>query len=170
MIKLYNTKSNKIEEFKPIRENEVSMYVCGPTVYNHAHIGNARPLIVFDTLRRMFEAQGYTVNYASNFTDVDDKIIKTAKEEGVTEKDITTRYIDAYQKLRGSLNTLPLYAQPKVTETMEDIINFIDELVKLDHAYAVDCASLSFLQFLPQPSDLPVSDERFHHSSLQNPR
>lgn len=138
MIKLYNTKSNKIEEFKPIRENEVSMYVCGPTVYNHAHIGNARPLIVFDTLRRMFEAQGYTVNYASNFTDVDDKIIKTAKEEGVTEKDITTRYIDAYQKLRGSLNTLPLYAQPKVTETMEDIINFIDELVKLDYAYAVD--------------------------------
>lgn len=138
MIKLYNTKTNKIEEFKPIRENEVSMYVCGPTVYNHAHIGNARPLIVFDTLRRLFEAQGYTVNYASNFTDVDDKIIKTAKEEGVTEKDITTRYIDAYQKLRGSLNTLPLYAQPKVTETMEDIIHFIDELVKLDHAYAVD--------------------------------
>ena len=86
MIKLYNTKTNKIEEFKPIRENEVSMYVCGPTVYNHAHIGNARPLIVFDTLRRLFEAQGYTVNYASNFTDVDDKIIKTAKEEGVTEK------------------------------------------------------------------------------------
>ena len=138
MIKLYNTKTNKIEEFKPIRENEVSMYVCGPTVYNHAHIGNARPLIVFDTLRRLFEAQGYTVNYASNFTDVDDKIIKTAKEEGVTEKDITTRYIDAYQKLRGSLNTLPLDAQPKVTETMEDIIHFIDELVKLDHAYAVD--------------------------------
>ena len=138
MIKLYNTKSNKIEEFKPIKENEVSMYVCGPTVYNHAHIGNARPLIVFDTLRRLFEAQGFTVHYASNFTDVDDKIIKTAKEEGVSEKDITTRYIDAYQKLRSSLHTLPLYAQPKVTETMDDIIRFIDELVKLNHAYEVD--------------------------------
>ena len=138
MIKLYNTKSNKIEEFKSIKEHEVSMYVCGPTVYNHAHIGNARPLIVFDTLRRLFEAQGYTVNYASNFTDVDDKIIKTAKEEGVTEKDITTRYIDAYQNLRASLHTLPLYAQPKVTETMDDIIGFIDELVKNGNAYAVD--------------------------------
>lgn len=138
MIRLYNTKTREVEEFKPIKENEVSMYVCGPTVYNHAHIGNARPIIVFDTLRRLFEAQGYKVKYASNFTDVDDKIINTAKKEGVEESVISNRYIDAYQKLRHDLNTLDLYAQPKVTETMEGIIAFIAELVAKGNAYAVD--------------------------------
>ena len=92
-IRLYNTLSGKIEEFKPIKPNEVSMYVCGPTVYNHAHIGNARPIIVFDTLRRLFEAQGYTVKYVSNYTDVDDKIIKKAHEENVAEGVVSARYI-----------------------------------------------------------------------------
>ena len=90
-IRLYNTLSGKIEEFKPIKSNEVSMYVCGPTVYNHAHIGNARPIIVFDTLRRLFEAQGYTVKYVSNYTDVDDKIIKKAHEENVAEGVVSAR-------------------------------------------------------------------------------
>ena len=136
-IRLYNTLSGKIEEFQPIKPNEVSMYVCGPTVYNHAHIGNARPIIVFDTLRRLFEAQGYTVKYVSNYTDVDDKIIKKAHEENVPEGVISARYIEAYQKVRESLNTETLYATPRVTETMDEIIHFIDELVSTGHAYAV---------------------------------
>ncbi|MFR0980329.1 MAG: hypothetical protein ACLSFJ_12935 [Holdemania filiformis] len=122
-IRLYNTLSGKIEEFKPIKSNEVSMYVCGPTVYNHAHIGNARPIIVFDTLRRLFEAQGYTVKYVSNYTDVDDKIIKKAHEENVAEGVVSARYIEAYQKVRDSLNTEPLFATPRVTETMDEIIH-----------------------------------------------
>ncbi|MCI5774724.1 MAG: cysteine--tRNA ligase [Erysipelotrichaceae bacterium] len=137
-MKLYNSKSLKIEEFKPIKANEVSMYVCGPTVYNHAHIGNARPIIVFDTLRRLFEKEGYKVKYVSNYTDVDDKIIKKANEEGVSEEVIAKRYIDAYEKVRASLNTIPLDATPQVTQTMDDIIHFIDELVKSNHAYVVD--------------------------------
>ena len=136
-IRLYNTLSGKIEEFKPIKPNEVSMYVCGPTVYNHAHIGNARPIIVFDTLRRLFEAQGYMVKYVSNYTDVDDKIIKKAHEENVTEGVVSARYIEAYQKVRDSLNTEPLFATPRVTETMDEIIHFIDKLVQTGHAYQV---------------------------------
>ncbi len=114
------------------------MYVCGPTVYNHAHIGNARPIIVFDTLRRVLEANGYHVKYVSNYTDVDDKIINKAKEEGVTEKEIAERYIKAYQAVRDSLNAENLYATPKVTECMDDIIAFIDLLVKKGHAYEVE--------------------------------
>lgn len=138
MIKLYNSKSLKIEEFKPIKENEVSMYVCGPTVYNHPHIGNARPIVVFDTLRRLFEAEGYKVKYVSNYTDVDDKIIKKANEEGVSEEVIANRYIEAYEKVRNDLNTLALDATPRVTQTMDEIIDFIDQLVKTGHAYEID--------------------------------
>lgn len=138
MIRIYNSKSLKIEDFKPIKPNEVSMYVCGPTVYNHAHIGNARPIIVFDTLRRLFEKEGYKVKYVSNYTDVDDKIIKKANEENVSEEVIAKRYIEAYEQVRKSLNTIPLDATPRVTETMDDIIHFIDELVKSNHAYVVD--------------------------------
>ncbi len=138
MIKLYNSKHKQIEEFVPIKENEVSMYVCGPTVYNHAHIGNARPIVVFDTLRRVFEANGYAVKYVSNYTDVDDKIINKAKEEGVDEQVISERYISAYNKVREALNTLTPFATPKVTDCMEDIIAFIAKLVEEDYAYAVD--------------------------------
>lgn len=137
-MKLYNSYTLKVEEFKPIRENEVSMYVCGPTVYNHAHIGNARPIVIFDTLRRTFEALGYKVKYVSNFTDVDDKIINQAIAEGVSEKEIADRYIDAYNAVRESLNIVPLDATPRVTETMDEIIEFIDKLVKGNHAYVVD--------------------------------
>ena len=137
-MKLYNSYTLKTEEFVPIRENEVSMYVCGPTVYNHAHIGNARPIVVFDTLRRTFEALGYKVRYVSNFTDVDDKIINQALAEGVSEKEIADRYIKAYNEVRSSLNIIPLDATPRVTETMDEIIDFIDRLVKSDHAYEVD--------------------------------
>lgn len=138
MIKLYNTKTLKIEEFKPIEPDKVSMYVCGPTVYNYAHIGNARPMVVFDVLKRLFEAEGYKVKYVSNFTDVDDKIINKAIEENTTEAVIANRYIDAYQAVRKDLNTELPDITPRVTETMDEIIKFIDELVKTNHAYDVD--------------------------------
>ena len=124
-MKLYNSYTLKTEEFKPIEEGKVSMYVCGPTVYNHAHIGNARPIVVFDTLRRTFEALGYKVKFVSNFTDVDDKIINKALEEGVSEKEIAERYIKAYNDVRNSLNIVPLDVTPRVTETMDEIISFI---------------------------------------------
>ena len=135
MIRLYNTKTLQIEEFKPIHEGHVDMYVCGPTVYNYAHIGNARPMIVFDVLKRLFEAEGYSVTYVSNFTDVDDKIIKKAAKENTTEAVIAQRYIDAYQEVRTLLNTELPDITPRVTETMDKIIEFIDKLVKTGHAY-----------------------------------
>ena len=135
MIRLYNTKTLQIEDFKPIHEGHVDMYVCGPTVYNYAHIGNARPMIVFDVLKRLFEAEGYSVTYVSNFTDVDDKIIKKAAEENTTEAVIAQRYIDAYQEVRTLLNTELPDITPRVTETMDKIIAFIDKLVKTGHAY-----------------------------------
>ncbi len=138
MIRLYNTKSLRVEDFKPIKEGQVSMYVCGPTVYNYAHIGNARPMVVFDVLKRLFEAEGYKVTYVSNFTDVDDKIINKALEENVGEDVIAQRYIDAYQAVRTQLNTELPDITPRVTETMDQIIAFIDELVKSGHAYEVN--------------------------------
>ena len=137
-MKLYNTKTLKVEEFKPIEEGKVNMYVCGPTVYNHAHIGNARPIVVFDTLRRVLEADGYKVKFVSNFTDVDDKIINKAKEEGVSENEIAERYIDAYNAVRRDLHVEPLDATPRVTETMDQMISFIDKLVKNGNAYVAD--------------------------------
>lgn len=137
-MRLYNSYTLKVEEFKPIIENEVSMYVCGPTVYNHAHIGNARPIVVFDTLRRTFEALGYKVKFVSNFTDVDDKIINKALEEGVSENEIAERYIKAYNDVRSSLNIIPVDVTPRVTQTMDEIIEFIDKLVKNGSAYVVD--------------------------------
>ena len=137
-MKLYNSLTLKTEEFKPIHENQVNMYVCGPTVYNHAHIGNARPIVVFDTLRRVFEANGYKVKYVSNFTDVNDKIINKAIEEGVKETDIAERYIEAYNQVRESLNTEKLDATPQVTKTMNEMIAFIEKLVENGNAYVVD--------------------------------
>lgn len=138
MIRLYNTRTLQIEDFKPIHEGHVDMYVCGPTVYNYAHIGNARPMIVFDVLKRLFEAEGYTVTYVSNFTDVDDKIINKAAQEGTTEAVIAQRYIDAYQDVRKQLNTELPDITPRVTQTMDQIISFIDGLVRSGHAYEVN--------------------------------
>ena len=138
MIRLYNSRTLKVEDFVPIHEGHVDMYVCGPTVYNYAHIGNARPMVVFDVLKRLFEAEGYTVTYVSNFTDVDDKIIKKAAEEGTTENVIAERYIEAYQQVREQLNTELPDITPRVTETMDEIIAFVDSLVKSGHAYEVD--------------------------------
>ena len=137
-MKVFNTLTNRKEEFVPIKEGEVSLYVCGPTVYNHAHIGNTRPMIVFDVLRRTFEYLGYKVTFVSNFTDVDDKIIKAAKEEGITEKELTDKYIKAYEDVRRGLNLLfPTYA-PRVTETIQPIIDFIQGLIDTGYAYEVD--------------------------------
>ena len=137
-MKIYNTLTKKKEEFVPLEEGKVKMYVCGPTVYNLIHIGNARPMIIFDTFRRYLEYKGYDVNYVSNFTDVDDKIIKAAKQEGITEKELTDKYIKAYEDVRRGLNLeFPTYA-PRVTETMDQIISFIQKLVDKDYAYVVD--------------------------------
>ena len=137
-MKLYNSKTLRVEEFVSIKENEVSMYVCGPTVYNHIHIGNARPIVVFDTLRRVLMAKGYDVKHVSNYTDVDDKIIKQAKVEGVSEKELATRYMEAYNDVRKSLNALELTGAPQVTETMDEILRAIEEMVETGYAYVVD--------------------------------
>lgn len=137
-MKLFNSYTNKIEEFKPIEEGKVSMYVCGPTVYNHPHIGNGRPIIVYDTLKKTFEALGYDVTYVSNFTDVDDKIIKGAKEEGISEVELTKKYIEGYNQDRLSLNADIPDITPKVTETMDEIIAFIEDLVEKGAAYVVE--------------------------------
>ena len=137
-MRVFNTLTNKKEEFVPIKEGEVSLYVCGPTVYNHAHIGNARPMIVFDVLRRTFEYLGYKVTFVSNFTDVDDKIIKAAKAEGISERELSDKYIQAYEDVRRGLNLLfPTYA-PRVTDTMQPIIDFIKQLVDDGYAYESD--------------------------------
>ena len=137
-IKVFNSLTNKLEVFKPIKDNEVSMYCCGPTVYGDAHVGNIRPVIVFDTFRRFLEHLGYNVKLVSNFTDVDDKIIKKAIDEGVAENVITDRYIAAYKDVLAKLNVEPHFRNPRVTEYMEQIINYIDELVKKGAAYVVD--------------------------------
>ena len=159
MIRLYNSKTLQIEPFRPVKEGHVSMYVCGPTVYNYAHIGNARPMVVFDVLKRLFEAEGYTVTYVSNFTDVDDKIINRAIEENTTEAVIAQRYIDAYQALRVQLNTQIPDITPRVTETMDDIIAFIQEMVNNGSAYVSENGDVYFSV---------EADERYGEISHQN--
>ncbi|MGN1276267.1 MAG: cysteine--tRNA ligase [Floccifex sp.] len=137
-MKLYNSYTQKIEPLQPIQENKISMYVCGPTVYNYPHIGNARPIVVFDTLKKALQAQGYEVTFVSNYTDVDDKIINAAIENNVSEKEITDKYITAYNQVRTGLHAdLPDIA-PRVTETMNEIIAFIADLIEKGAAYQVD--------------------------------
>ncbi|MBS3991420.1 MAG: cysteine--tRNA ligase [Erysipelothrix sp.] len=136
-MRLYNSYTGQIEPFIPIKTNEVSMYVCGPTVYNHAHIGNARPIVVFDTLKNILEECGYQVHFVSNYTDVDDKIIVKAQEMNVSEQTITEEFIQSYEKVRESLNaTRPLTV--KVTDTMDKIIDYIESMVSQDIAYVND--------------------------------
>jgi len=134
-MKIYNTLTNKKEEFVPIEEGKVKMYVCGPTVYNFFHIGNARPFVVFDTMRKYLEYRGYKVKFVQNFTDVDDKIIKKAKEEGVTAGQISEKYIEEYYKDAAVLNVKKATVHPKVTETIQDIIKFVQDLIDLGYAY-----------------------------------
>jgi len=134
-MKLYNTMSKRKEEFVPLEEGKVKMYVCGPTVYNYIHIGNARPMIVFDTVRRYFEYKGYDVNYVSNFTDVDDKIIKKANEEGVSADEISKRYIAECKKDMQGMNVKPATKSPLATEEIGGMVELVQALVEKGFAY-----------------------------------
>lgn len=135
MIKIYNTLSRKLEEFRPQVEGQVSMYVCGPTVYNYIHIGNARPVVAFDTIRRYLTYRGYEVTYISNFTDVDDKIIKRALEEGISPEEVADKYIAAYLEDTQALGILPATKNPRVMDYIPEIIAFIEDLIAKDMAY-----------------------------------
>ena len=134
-MKIYNTLSKTKEEFVPLEPGKVKMYVCGPTVYNYIHIGNARPMIVFDTVRRYMEHKGYEVNYVSNFTDVDDKIIKKAIEEGVDSEVISQRYIAECKKDMASLNVKPATTHPQATQEICGMLDMIEDLIEKGHAY-----------------------------------
>ena len=137
-MKIYNTLTRRKEEFKPIRKGQVNIYVCGPTVYNYIHIGNARPIVVFDTLHRYMEYRGYKVKYAQNFTDVDDKIINRAKDEGVSALEISERFIKEYFDDADALNVRRADVHPKVSEHIDEIENFVDTLVGKGFAYEAD--------------------------------
>lgn len=143
-MKIFNTLSRTKQEFIPLEENKVRMYVCGPTVYNFIHIGNARPMIVFDTARRYMEHKGYAVNYVSNFTDVDDKIIKKANEEGVDPSVISERYIEECKKDMQALNVRPATTHPKATEEIGGMIEMIKTLIDKDHAYVAQDGTVYF--------------------------
>ena len=143
-MKIFNTMSRMKEEFKPIEPGKIRMYVCGPTVYNLIHIGNARPMIVFDTFRRYMEYKGYKVTYVSNYTDVDDKIIKEANEEGVDCPTITKRYIAEVEKDMAAMNIEPASAHPKATEEIQGMIDLIKQLVDTNHAYVAADGTVYF--------------------------
>ena len=137
-MQVYNTLTNRKEEFVPIEPGKVRMYVCGPTVYNFFHIGNARPFVVFDTLRRYFKYRGYDVKFVQNFTDVDDKIINRAKEEGITAPEVSEKYIKEYFDDAGALNVLKADVHPKVSEHIPEIIDFVQTLIDKGYAYEAD--------------------------------
>lgn len=137
-MKIYNTLTKSKQEFTPINPGKVGIYVCGPTVYDYIHIGNARPMIVFDTLRRYLLYKGYDVNYVSNFTDVDDKIIKRAIEAGVTSKEISERFIEEVKKDMKALNVMEATTHPKATEEIPDMIAMVETLIEKGHAYEVN--------------------------------
>ena len=143
-MKIFNTLTRTKEEFVPLHEGEVRMYVCGPTVYNFIHIGNARPMIVFDTVRRYFEYKGYKVNYVSNFTDVDDKIIKKANEEGVDSETISKRYIEECKKDMEGMNVRPATTHPLATEEIGGMIDMIQTLIDKGHAYVAKDGTVYF--------------------------
>ncbi len=143
-MKIYNTLTKNKEEFKPLREGEVSMYVCGPTVYNLIHIGNARPMIIFDTFRRYMEYKGYKVNYVSNFTDVDDKIIKAANAEGVDSSVISERYIKECKKDMQAMNVREATTHPKATCEIDGMIAMISTLIEKGHAYVAADGTVYF--------------------------
>lgn len=135
MIKIYDTMSRSLRDFVPLVDNTVSMYVCGPTVYNYIHIGNARSSVAFDTIRRYFEYRGYKVNYISNFTDVDDKIINAAKAANMSPKDLADQFIEAFKEDTGKLAVLPANQHPRVMDYMDDIISFVSVLIDKGYAY-----------------------------------
>lgn len=135
MIKIYDTMTRSLRDFVPLTENVVNMYVCGPTVYNYIHIGNARSTVAFDTIRRYFEYRGYTVNYISNFTDVDDKIIKAANEAGISTKELSDKFIAAFMEDTAQLGIKPATQNPRVINYMDEIIAFVSTLVDKGFAY-----------------------------------
>lgn len=137
-VKIYNTMTNRKEEFVPIDEKEIKIYVCGPTVYNYFHIGNARPFVVFDTLRKYLEYRGNNVKFVQNFTDVDDKIINKAREEGITAGEVSEKYIAEYFKDAAALNVTKATVHPQVTQNMKEIIAFVQDLIDKGYAYEVD--------------------------------
>ena len=143
-MKLFNTMSRRKEEFVPLEEGKVRMYVCGPTVYNLIHIGNARPMIIFDTVRRYLEYKGYEVNYVSNFTDVDDKIIKKAIEEGVSSEEISQRYIAECKKDMAGMNVKPATTHPLATQEIDGMIDMIQTLIDKGYAYSVADGTVYF--------------------------
>lgn len=143
-MKIYNTLTKEKEEFVPLEEGKVKMYVCGPTVYNLIHIGNARPMIVFDTVRRYMEHKGYDVNYVSNFTDVDDKIIKAAMEEGVDASVISERYIEECKKDMKAMHVKPATTHPKATEEIDGMLDMINTLIEKGHAYVAGDGTVYF--------------------------
>lgn len=137
-MKIYNTLTRKKEEFVPIDKEEIKIYVCGPTVYNYFHIGNARPFVVFDTLRKYLEYRGNRVKFVQNFTDVDDKIINKAREEGIPAGEVSEKFIEEYYKDAAALNVKKATVHPKVTENMDEIIQFVKDLIDKGYAYEVD--------------------------------
>lgn len=137
-MKIFNTMTRQKEEFKPLEEGKVKMYVCGPTVYNYIHVGNARPFIIFDTLRRYLEYRGYEVNYVQNFTDVDDKIIKRGHEENIAPEEVAKKYIEEYFVDADGLGIKRATVHPQVTNNIEEIIEFVKELEDKGYAYAVN--------------------------------
>ena len=143
-MKLFNTMSRRKEEFVPLEEGKVRMYVCGPTVYNLIHIGNARPMIIFDTVRRYLEYKGYEVNYVSNFTDVDDKIIKKAIEEGVSAEEVSQRYIAECKKDMAGMNVKPATTHPLATQEIDGMIDMIQTLIDKGYAYPVADGTVYF--------------------------
>ena len=143
-MKIFNTLTRTKEEFVPLEPGKVKMYVCGPTVYNLIHIGNARPMIVFDTVRRYFEYKGYQVDYVSNFTDVDDKIIKKAIEEGVDADTISKRYIAECKKDMEGMNVRPATRHPLATEEICGMLDMIQTLIEKGHAYAAEDGTVYF--------------------------
>jgi cysteinyl-tRNA synthetase len=135
MLKILNTLTRQKEEFKPLTPNEVNMYVCGPTVYNYIHIGNARSIVAFDTIRRYLEFLGYKVKFVSNFTDVDDKMIKEANKEGITVPEVADRYIKAFYEDIATINVQKATINPRASDNIQEIIDFISDLIEKGYAY-----------------------------------
>ncbi len=143
-MKIFNTLTRQKEEFKPIEDKKIRMYVCGPTVYNLIHIGNARPMIVFDTFRRYMEHRGYEVNYVSNFTDVDDKIINRANEEGISCDEVAEKYIEECKKDMEGMNVRPATVHPRATREIDGMIELIEKLIELGYAYKTEDGTVYF--------------------------
>ncbi|HPY36859.1 MAG TPA: class I tRNA ligase family protein, partial [Clostridia bacterium] len=137
-MQVYNTLTRKKEDFVPVKEGKVSIYACGPTVYNFFHIGNARPFIVFDTLRRYFEYRGYEVTFIQNFTDIDDKMIRRANEEGITVRELSERFIREYYIDADALGVRRATKNPRATEHIDDIIEIVKALLEKGHAYVTE--------------------------------